>query len=150
MKQYFQRLFAYDTWANQRIISMLQQLPGSDERCLHLLSHIFAAQQIWHGRITGSASHLAPFPGWNFQECHVIFLKMSKSWDEYLRGIRGAELKRVVSYTNTKGESFSTQVKDILTHVINHSTYHRAQIVFALKGKVEKLPVTDFIAFARE
>jgi len=149
MKDYYQRLFKYDRWANQRIVDAMRLLPSPEGRGLHLLSHIFAAQEIWLGRITGNLSSLPPFPERSLPECADAFEMTSKNWNEYLLSVSDAELNRQVSYVNTKGEKFVTSVKDILTHVINHSTYHRAQIVITLKGKIEKLPVTDFIVFVR-
>lgn len=143
-------LFAYDTWANRRIIAAMQQLPAPDERCLQLLSHIFAAQEIWLDRIIGRPSQIAPWVIRDMEACIAAFEKTAKDWNAYLPTADEAELNRKVHYTNTKGETFTTAVRDILTHVINHSTYHRAQIVSTLKGKIEKLPVTDYIAFVRE
>ena len=150
MKSHFQKLFAYDSWANQRVIAAMQQLPAPDERCLHLLSHIFAAQEIWHDRITAMPSQISPFLDRNIDGCIVAFNKTAENWAAYLNAADENEINRSVTYKNTKGEPFSSKVNDILTHVANHSTYHRAQIVSTLKGKIEKLPVTDFIAFARE
>jgi len=147
MKEHFQKLFAYDAWANEKIVSSIGQLATPDERCLHLLSHIFAAQEIWLGRISGKLSPLAPFTDRNLSESIEAFRNFSKEWKDYLDASSETELTRIVSYKNTKGEQYKTAVNDILTHVINHSTYHRGQIVAALKGKIEKLPVTDFIVF---
>lgn len=144
------KLFAYDLWANKRVIAAMQQLPEPNERCLQLLSHIFAAQEIWYGRILNNTSTLAPYITRDLDACIAAFHNTAKNWEEYLAAADEKELDRVAHYTNTKGEKFSTPVRDILTHVINHSTYHRAQIVSTLKGKIEKLPVTDYIVFVRE
>ncbi|WP_379084396.1 DinB family protein [Pedobacter sp. UC225_65] len=40
-------------------------------------------------------------------------------------------------------------VKDILFHVFNHSTYHRAQIATLFKESGITPPVTDFIILKR-
>ncbi len=55
-----------------------------------------------------------------------------------------------VSYANTRGEEFTSSVKDILTHVSNHSAYHRGQVVALLKGIAEPLPNTDYITYVRQ
>jgi len=59
-------------------------------------------------------------------------------------------LATIIAYKNFKGDSFENRVEDILTHVINHSTYHRGQIIAQLKGQLPSLPSTDYILFIRE
>jgi uncharacterized damage-inducible protein DinB len=55
-----------------------------------------------------------------------------------------------MTYRSLKGIESTSSLRDILTHVVNHSTYHRGQIARGIKAKGGVPPVTDFIAFARE
>jgi uncharacterized damage-inducible protein DinB len=59
------------------------------------------------------------------------------------------DFETIVSYQTTEGTPFSNQLNHVLTHLINHSTYHRGQITNSLKGKI-KLVSTDFVFFLRE
>ena len=52
--------------------------------------------------------------------------------------------------TNSKGETFSNKIKDILFHIINHSTYHRAQIATDLKQNGIEPINTDYIFYKRK
>jgi len=56
---------------------------------------------------------------------------------------------QVIKYTTSAGTYFETSVQDILLHVFNHGTYHRAQI--AKEMKLHNLPPinTDYIMFVR-
>lgn len=69
--------------------------------------------------------------------------------NEYLNMMDENELGRLVCYTNTKGESFHSIVRDILTHLTHHSSYHRGQVILLLKEKVTVLPYVDYIHFVR-
>jgi uncharacterized damage-inducible protein DinB len=41
-------------------------------------------------------------------------------------------------------------IEDALTHIINHSSYHRGQIVSLIKGKIDALPQSTYIIYASE
>jgi uncharacterized damage-inducible protein DinB len=41
-------------------------------------------------------------------------------------------------------------IEDAITHIINHSSYHRGQIVASIKGKVDELPLSTYIMYASE
>ncbi len=56
----------------------------------------------------------------------------------------------ILTYRNLKGDQFSQPVYQVLHHIFNHSTYHRGQLVTMLRQVgLEKIPSTDFIAWAR-
>ena len=49
-----------------------------------------------------------------------------------------------------KGEPFTDSVEDTLFHVVNHSTYHRGQIITMLREAGEtKVVSTDLIHYLR-
>jgi uncharacterized damage-inducible protein DinB len=58
-------------------------------------------------------------------------------------------LTEVISYTNTQGEAFQTTVEDILIHVFNHGTYHRAQVARDLRQHALTPVNTDYITYVR-
>lgn len=55
----------------------------------------------------------------------------------------------IINYTNSKDIIFNNTNKDILFHVINHSTYHRAQIASDLKLHNIAPINTDYIIYKR-
>lgn len=59
-------------------------------------------------------------------------------------------LEELISYSNSKGEMFSNTIDDVLFHVINHSTYHRAQIATDLKIAQIESANTDYILYRRK
>lgn len=60
------------------------------------------------------------------------------------------DFNRNINYTNTKGESFVNTIGDIMAHVANHGTHHRAQIASAIRGEGFAPPATDLIFYIRE
>lgn len=59
-------------------------------------------------------------------------------------------LKKKISYKNSRGERFENSVRDILFHVINHSTYHRGQIATDCKLHGMTPLATDYIFYKRD
>ncbi len=59
-------------------------------------------------------------------------------------------MSRQISYVNSKGESWSSQVDDVLLHVITHSAYHRGQIASDMRAAGLTPTYTDFIHAIRQ
>lgn len=149
MKQQITSLFKYENWANARIIESISLLQEPDEKVLELMSHILLVQMVWYSRIAGVT---AP-PVWekkSLQQIKDIYEVNKKILTPFIEKQTKDTLTAYIDYKNTKGEKYSNTVTQILTHLFNHSTYHRGQIVERMKGKLPKMPVTDYIMFARE
>lgn len=143
MKEHYLQLFTYENWANQRIISLLKE--SQDEDALKIFQHILLARQVWFNRVTNQ-NHPFIFEGKSLAECVESHQKNQTDWMDFLET---ADFETIISYQSLEGGAFSDKLPNILTHVVNHSTYHRGQITNALKGKI-KLLSTDFIFFLRE
>jgi uncharacterized damage-inducible protein DinB len=149
MKQQIKNLYEYEKWANARILDAIAQLKDPDEKILDLMAHILLVQMVWYSRMEGKASP----PIWakkSLNECKEVYAVNNKILSAFIAQQTNDSLERVVDYKNSKGEKYSNTVTEILTHLFNHSTYHRGQIVERLKGKLPQMPETDYIMFARE
>jgi uncharacterized damage-inducible protein DinB len=71
-------------------------------------------------------------------------------WMNILDGLKDENLEKRIEYKNTKGEVFVNNMKDILMHVINHSTYHRAQIAQLIRQNGGEPAKTDYIVYQRQ
>jgi uncharacterized damage-inducible protein DinB len=69
---------------------------------------------------------------------------MPARWRQYLDERKEADLARVASYKNSKGEAWSSRPDDILMHVIMHSGYHRGQIASDMRTAGLTPAYTDF------
>lgn len=148
---FYRDFFEYDRWCNRRILEILQHhTPASDDP-RRLFAHIVGAGRLWLTRMTGGDySGLTPWPDLTLEQCASLAEELHAGWMSYLDDTTDATLDDTITYTNTKGEPFTTSIRDILTHVNNHSTYHRAQIARALKQEGIAPPVTDYIVYVRE
>lgn len=155
----FKRLFEYDNWANQKMLQMLES--ADNRRALELYSHLLEAHLVWFERIgkiklSHAASEAAELArqtkAWSIftnEQCVKITDELKEKWQLLLTQLGDSGLNERFSYTNLKGETFSNSFADVLTHVVNHSTYHRGQVAISLKENGVAIPSTDFIFFAR-
>jgi uncharacterized damage-inducible protein DinB len=147
MNDFFTGLFDYSHLHNQKLAGVFAAGPEHvSEKAMTLLCHILNAHQIWNARINGVP------PGTGVWDVHALAELASRDTNNFERSIEilnRNELDNVISYTNTEGATYSNTVRDILFHVINHSTYHRAQIATELKQAGLKLTPTDYILYKR-
>jgi uncharacterized damage-inducible protein DinB len=147
----FAQLFAYDAWANALTVEGLRALPNDIARARGLLAHIHASQLVWMTRLREhDASAIALFPDHTLDQCAAWFEHNRDTYSSYLEALPEGGLDEAVTYVNMKGKRFSTPVREILTHVANHGTYHRGQIALLIREAGHTPPVTDFIVFVRQ
>jgi len=111
-----------------------------------LFSHVLNSQNIWIGRISQRPQIYDRFhihPKEKFMELHRENIAN-------LNSLLSSDLALTISYANSEGGFFENSVSDILFHIINHSTYHRAQVASQFRINNVKPPVTDFIILKRE
>jgi uncharacterized damage-inducible protein DinB len=151
MKDYFIRLFNYDKYANELIYQSIVEA-GAAPQAVRLMAHLLAAQQIWLKRCQRLASHNGSlWPDWQADRFPALIRSNHEQWIEFISQLSDEAFSTSVSYRNSKGDEFENKLIDILAHLINHGTHHRAQAGQQLKfAGVEKLPVTDYIFYLRE
>jgi uncharacterized damage-inducible protein DinB len=150
MLEHIKRLFAYDDWANHEIFSSLQALDAPPARALNLLGHIVSAERLWLERLLVQKQTLPVWPLFTIEQCKLEVDQLPGLWQSYLTSVGEAGLSRSLSYTNTKGDRFTSQKQDILLHVVMHSAYHRGQIAADMRAAGFVPAYTDFIHAVRQ
>lgn len=145
MITHFERLFAYDHWANREAAASLHTADPPPARALRILAHIIAAQWLWLARLGEGARWVAVWPELTLEECEAQIATLPARWREYLAALPAERLPEGVIYTNSKGEPWTNAVQDILQHVVMHSAYHRAQIATEVRAAGHLPAHTDFI-----
>lgn len=157
-KEDFQRLYAYNRWANDitrqcvRKISVEdldRDLKSSFPTIRKTLEHLIMAEWVWMERIKGN-SPTTPFYGEKFLDLESLFAKwaeVEKDYESYLTEITNEEILRIIEYKNLAGEQFQRCIAHILPHVANHGTYHRGQIAAFLRQIGAEAKSTDMIYF---
>lgn len=148
MKKYFQKLYQYNGWADQRVLECLKTQKISDVKILSLMGHVMAAQMLWLHRIKNLLPPaVALWGNYSLDELMALHEKTKKEWLTYIE--REENFDRDLHYTNYTGSLFTNSVEIIMIHVVNHSTYHRAQVAMLLRqGGMEPVN-TDFITYDR-
>ena len=116
------------------------------DRISLLASHTLNAHHVWNHRLFGTA---ASYSIWQILEIGDLPLINNENFEQTKELLQKKNLEEPVNYTNSKGESFTNTAGDILFHLINHSTYHRGQLVSQLKVEGVEPIGTDYIFYKR-
>jgi uncharacterized damage-inducible protein DinB len=148
MKQYFLKLYRYNAWASKRVLGTLQRQNVRDEKILSLMGHVVAAQFLWLHRIKGlPAPDVKLWGDYSLEQLLTLSEKAGKEWLEYVEGTD--DFNRELTYKNYVNEPYTNNVENIMIHLVNHSSYHRAQIAMLLRQKGFEPINTDFITYDR-
>lgn len=150
MQAYFKKMFLYTDWANFTILDTLEQNQISDEYIIKVMSHIVNAQFVWLDRISKQQHNFQVWGVLSYAQMRTALHENHKLWLAYLNEARPEDLLATISYTNQSGNPYENVASDIITQVINHSTYHRAQIAKALRELGFTPPNTDFMMYCRQ
>ena len=155
-------LFKYNDWANQRILAatarltteqFLAKADSNGNSVRDILVHTLGAAWIWRMRLQHDAAPTRLLDPADFPTYGALVERWREEqagWDAYVRGLVDDEVNRPVLYRNTKGELFEAVMWQILAHVVNHGTQHRAEVAQILTGYGCSPGDVDMILFARE
>lgn len=132
------------------MLGVIHQQKVEDETIFNLMSHIVSAQFIWLHRVEGLPT--SPFPPWELYKLSEIEAMVDESnarWVKFLNNYKVDTLEEVIHYQNTAKKNHENRLVDIINHVINHSTHHRAQVSLRLRQLDIAPPLIDYIIFKR-
>ena len=146
----FRRLFAYDYWANIEALKSIRlaTLEPSSRTCA-VIAHIAGAGRVWLDRLEGRPQSSEVWPNLTLDESEGKFRELRDAYNAYLDGLMAGDLTRKISYTNTKGEAWDSEIGDVLMHIAMHGTYHRGQIASQVRAAGAIPAYTDFIEARR-
>ena len=155
------QMFGYGTWANALFFRVAEGLTqeqleakaaGSFPSVVGTLAHIVSAEWVWLRRWLGESP--SAMPDWvampSLPELKLRLASVEAERDPFVSALADADLDRVVSYRTLAGQAFSDPLGDLIRHVVNHSTYHRGQLVAQLRQLGQTPPNTDLIRYLRE
>jgi len=142
---------AYDGWANLAVLRGMDTAPET-KPAIRLFAHVVTAEQEWLLRLTAGKDSTGVnfWPELSLQASRERAAEVHEAYVRFLGGLTEEELERVATYRNSAGIEFRTGWRDILTHVLNHSTYHRGQIATTLREAGATPAATDYIVYIRE
>ena len=154
-------LLLYTLWADRQILGAVRQVGTEDlirdagvsfGSILGTLAHILGTQRVWLSRFSGISPGRVPsiedFPtlpawiaGWE---------ETAAGLEAFLAGLSDEQLAAPVSWTNTRGASFTRPLWQPVMQLVNHTTYHRGQVVSLLRQMGYTAPSTDLIYYFLE
>jgi len=147
---YLRKEFAYNAWANHEVLATIRAANGDNTRSLQLVSHILAAERVWLERLRHVPQSVPVWPEPDLARCEAEATQLSRLWHEYLELVTAGDVSQTISYKNSKGESWTSAIIDVLTHVMMHSAYHRGQIASYMRSNGQTPAYTDFIHAVRQ
>ncbi|MCC7158147.1 MAG: DinB family protein [Ignavibacteria bacterium] len=152
----------YNLWANKRITDKFKDLSAeawikeqksSFPSLRQTLLHIYDAETIWYNRLIGIS--LTKWPSERLkctkEEATQLMLEASKNLVEFLNVLTSENLNLFCDFRSLEGKEYSMKVYDLIHHCLNHSTYHRGQLVTMLRNlDIDDIPSTDYIAYLRQ
>jgi len=153
-------LFAYNAWANRQMFDAAGALPGDsylrDLKSSHggihgTLAHIVWAEQLWLHRWLSRPNPAVP------QGRDLADLGAARArWEEveaerraFLEGLGEEQLHETRVVKPSTGGQYVHTLAQMLRHSVDHSTYHRGQVVTMLRQVGAVPPNTGLIVFYR-
>jgi uncharacterized damage-inducible protein DinB len=161
-REAIQLLFAYNTWANERILAAAEGLseaqytadvPGLSHGSIRAtFVHALGAEIIWRRRCLEGVS-----PAALLQAAEVpTFAALRRRWaavDAALRAgvtqLTDEALAAPLPYRTTRGTPMADTLWQVLAHLVNHGTQHRAEAAVALTAFGRSPGDVDLIVYLR-
>ena len=147
-------LLAYTIWADRQILQAVGALPAEDRvretgtsffSVLGTLAHVLGAEQIWLSRFLGVPLQHLPsqedYP--TYEALHASFEDFWPQIEFFLASLTEEQLDSEFTWTTLEGETRTAPFRQVLLHVVNHSSYHRGQVVAQMRQLGHQPPSTD-------
>lgn len=151
----------YNEWANKQIAEIIRTVDdevffrpnnSSFPSIAKTVTHMWGAQHIWLRRMHGENLRIAPMVGQQLTKYETLdgLISSSSAFVTFAKSKDDTFLSSRYHYTSMKGDPFEDSYEDTMFHVVNHSTYHRGQLITMLRETgTTKLPGTDLVHFLR-
>ncbi len=140
-------LIRYTEVADGKVIDAFLQAGKPLEEAERLFCHVLNAQHIWVNRIRGTKCDIGRFDRHQVKDFNIIH---QRNIEDLYTVLAEGNLSAKVTYSTSTGDVFTDIVSDILFHVVNHSTYHRAQVATQFRINGINPPATDYIFLKRQ
>jgi uncharacterized damage-inducible protein DinB len=147
-------LLLYTLWADRQMLAAVAQVAPEDlvrntgssfPSLLATLAHVLGAQRVWLSRFAGMPLDRVPgiddFPDGDLLA--AAWADTAAEMEFYLAALTEDQLRADLTWSNTRGESFTKPLWQPVLHLVNHTTYHRGQAVTMLRQLGYPAPTTD-------
>jgi uncharacterized damage-inducible protein DinB len=152
-------LFAYNQWADEKILTAalgvngaaLDTHPSGDYGSLRsTLQHTWSAQVSWlrRWRKEPKREDWPAFDG--VAEMAKAYRETHDELRAFAAGLTDEDCRALLSYRDSRGNEHERSLQLLITHVVNHGTYHRGEAGLVLTGMGRSPGDLDFTLFIPE
>jgi uncharacterized damage-inducible protein DinB len=155
MKETLQRLMAHMQWADQQVLARCRDAHAEVEvahltEAMRLYAHVLGTERVWYLRLQKEDWRVQKvWPTMPLDVCEKLAKENAALFNAYVDALTEKDLGNLIPYTTSKGDSFETQVGDILLHVAMHGVHHRGQIATTLRRVGIEPPILDYTHYVR-
>lgn len=151
-----QRYAAYNHWADQQLANWLrsgseqdinQEIESSYSSLKETVIHIWNAEYLWLQIVKNESSDNSPAKGFEGSKEDLLkgWLQASEKFSNHLKTMSIEDLQ--VQRPRSRGDGY-LMIADMIQHCMNHSTYHRGQLItMGRQAGLQEPPRTDFIYY---
>lgn len=147
MKAFFNELFDYNFYCNKKLIEECNRLENVPEKTIALFSHILNAHHVWNSRMLAKKREFEIFQTHPLTDWEEIHYDNQKDTFDIITRIDHFEKR--LGYESTEGMPYTNTIQEMLFHIINHSTHHRAQISVDFRNNGIEPLALDYIYYKR-
>ena len=147
--EHLRELFIYNDWANRRVINALKSVESESSR--RILAHLLITEREYYERLYGKGSF--GFEFWqnlSLEECGGLARENAERFEKLLRKFDDEGLDLKTSYRTSEGVWCENTFRELLTHVLFHSSIHRGNSISKLREENHPPPQIDYIIYLRE
>jgi uncharacterized damage-inducible protein DinB len=158
--QEIKQLVAFSRWANQRFFDALSSLPAEQyAQDLHsshggvhgTLAHIVGVEKAWLCRWLRQANTAAAELGriTSLADLRTCWEQVCAEMQQFLGTLDDQKLQETLTTTTLTG-TYISPYWQMIQHVVDHSSYHRGQLVTMLRQLGVPPPSTGLIRFYQD
>ena len=162
MIRHARMLTRYNAWSNQLMYDAVAALPSGEatrerkslfRNMLHTLNHNYVIDKIWQGHLEGrdhgySARNTVDHPP--LDDLWRLRRAIDQWYIDWCNQLTDAAIDEKVKFTLIGGNAGTMSRGEILTHVVNHTSYHRGFVCDMFFEVPARPPTMDLPVFLRE
>ncbi len=148
-------LIEYQRWANRKTVDAITPLAtdvvekefgGSFPSIRLTILHMLQADYRWLQRLKGFP--IAEIPAsWQTESSQALIATWLSVQDQLVSEVKNLPAEKLIKFTTAKGDHYELPLAEVITHVVNHATYHRGQLVNMLRMAGTIPTSTDYFLF---
>lgn len=161
-KQYFIEVAEYNIWANNIVLSWLDNITdeqwskhveSSFNSIAETVLHIVSAESVWLERLNKVESPIWLQSAFKVtkDETTALWKKTSTGLKKFIDGFNESAMMDKLVFKRLNGDRYEMPHYQVFAHLFNHSTYHRGQLVTMLRQVgFTNVGSTDMLGFYRK